>query len=89
METQLQLFQLLIQGGSFAVLVWVVWWVFTKTVPTLITSFEVTLKEQRKDFIDALRANTEALQEVTESLGELAILVHKDRINRRDMIDGS
>ncbi len=49
----------ILQGGALAVLAWVVWYMLAKAFP----AHNKALKDQREDFLQALRENSEALRE--------------------------
>jgi len=49
----------LLQGGALAVLAWVVWYMLAKAFP----AHNRAIKDQREDFLAALKENRDALRE--------------------------
>ncbi len=49
----------ILQGGALAVLAWVVWYMLAKAFP----AHNKALKDQREDFLTALKENGESLRE--------------------------
>ena len=58
----------IIQLGAFGVLTWVVWHVFSKTIPHIVASFERSLAEQRVQFMEQIN------QQRQTSIGAFSML---------------
>ena len=54
----------MLQGGALAVLAWVVWYMLAKAFP----AHNKALKDQREDFLEALRDSLAGLKENNEAL---------------------
>lgn len=74
--------ELLIQFGAFGVVVFVVVYLLTQTIPVLVNSFTKALSEQRTEFLDALKeqrditiaslsAHNTIIRDNTKALSEL------------------
>jgi hypothetical protein len=57
---------LFLQGGALAVLAWVMWYMLVKAFP----AHNKALREQREDFLEALRRMGDSLEEDRKQLYE-------------------
>lgn len=74
---------MIVQGGSFALLAWVVYYAATKTLPERDKRFTEAIEKQRLDFISELKTGREHDQRRTEKLFAL----HAETNKRIDEID--
>lgn len=60
--------KIILQGGAYGLLACVLLYVFKVLIPGILTLFEKTLTEQRKDFLEALKEHREELKRIMETL---------------------
>ena len=63
--------KLLIQGGSFVVLAWVIHWLFTRTIPGIVDRFTETIDKQGETFsseMDKQRQTTQQMLDRQQSM---------------------
>lgn len=78
---------ILTQGGSFAVVVFVVWWLLTKTIPGIIKSNAEALESQQKTFAHALEllvADSKADRDAFKASSEAERRTFANEIHQRN-----
>lgn len=81
--------QLLLQGGSFAVLAWIVWFVFSKGLPKILETFVHTLRGQQETFNTTLTEQRERFFASLEKMQDINInsyREHRDSLNAQNQL---
>jgi len=58
--------KLLVQGGSFVVLAWVIHWLFTRTIPGIVNRFTETIDKQGEAFSTEMDKQRETTQRMLD-----------------------
>lgn len=71
--------QALIQAGSFGVLAWIVWFVFSRGLPSILGTFVETLREQQATFTKTLTDERERFCRSLENMQQVNITSYREQ----------